>query len=1141
MAMEEHTGNIASQQIADLRESKHITFLISILTICFAFCNVHAQQDINGWFWLNGQPQGNTVNWVKIVDAANIFAVANRGVFMKSIDGGDTWSVNNQVGSPDNSSTGGGSTRDLNSGWFFNANTGIVVGQSLNTTPGYVSRTTNGGNNWTYIQYNDSGGTVNGIYFLNSNTGFIAGGARARVHKTTDAGITWSDISNGLPPANSYFAVTAIDANKIFLAFTNRSYYFTTNGGTSWTLDTMTTAGSAGATITDMLFKDANTGYAIGNLNYFAYTTNGGINWTQSNSSSIRGQRDLEYESGVVYTAGDYNYIYKSSNNGVTWDSIEFYDNTNINQPSPNTIIYGLDVNGNDLAVVGANGAVTISDDGGTTWNNRNYSVNPNTTLYSSMYVASPTGNIWVGPSGGGNLLFTTNGGTNWSTQTTNHTTSIFAIDFVNTISGFICGGSIGAGIGEFSKTTNGGLNWSLVSLSSPLSTSQLNSLDFTDANTGWITGGSNGFSPALIYKTTNGGTSWTSQSLPGSPNGLGVSVQLINSNTGYLKTSNTANQLYYTSNGGSNWILNTSAIATTINHDNMFVLTKDIIFLHGSGVGSTKKIVKSVDGGSNWADITGDMLNSVTIFRSKWLNLKHGVVCGTNGYTAETTNGGLSWIGSNPGFSTTVDLALTSSYWFTISDRNSAYQIGRKPSGSASGDSVEVKAIYTLGKVPVSWGCGDSLGIRLVKHFPSTKWTDVVITIENIGGGVKQTNTIRFNNTLPFDTLFYYPLPCYSTTKTDRVIVNALTGEYEPTTSDGIDTIAAMKEYCRYTTTDAYNHADPCLVDSAGMGLSGNTGNIVAGFTNYYSQPFPIHAVDQYFFNPGGGGNQPYKVVIYSDNGSGKPGSLLYISSALMTPAGINTTQLVTHNISPPISIPANSRFYVGYRQTSTTSLGVSYQNESPIRKKAFLFSSPDTSNSWTDFSDSSYKFRLNISPRTKSATKIKLCIEGFFNNLNMSISDTARAYLRNSTFPYAKVDSAIAVVDEDSLAGIFNMISAPAGSYYIQISHRNTIETWSASPVSFPASSYDFTTSASQAYGSNMVLKGSKWCIYSGDVNKDGTVDGSDGSLIDNDAFNFISGYVNADLNGDYFVDGSDASVCDNNAFNFVGVISP
>ena len=83
---------------------------LSIIFLLSAVCNYsYSQQDVNGWFWINGQPTGNTLRWVKIVDAANIYAVGDFGTFMKSTDGGDTWSVNSQVGSPDNSSTGGGS------------------------------------------------------------------------------------------------------------------------------------------------------------------------------------------------------------------------------------------------------------------------------------------------------------------------------------------------------------------------------------------------------------------------------------------------------------------------------------------------------------------------------------------------------------------------------------------------------------------------------------------------------------------------------------------------------------------------------------------------------------------------------------------------------------------------------------------------------------------------------------------------------------------------------------------------------------------------------------------------------------------------------------------------------------------------
>lgn len=66
-------------------------------------------------------------------------------------------------------------------------------------------------------------------------------------------------------------------------------------------------------------------------------------------------------------------------------------------------------------------------------------------------------------------------------------------------------------------------------------------------------------------------------------------------------------------------------------------------------------------------------------------------------------------------------------------------------------------------------------------------------------------------------------------------------------------------------------------------------------------------------------------------------------------------------------------------------------------------------------------------------------------------------------------------------------------------------------------------------------------RYAIYSGDVNQDGIIDGSDASIVDNAAFNYLTGYVVSDTNGDGIVDGSDSSIIDNNAYNFVSVIKP
>ena len=79
------------------------------------------------------------------------------------------------------------------------------------------------------------------------------------------------------------------------------------------------------------------------------------------------------------------------------------------------------------------------------------------------------------------------------------------------------------------------------------------------------------------------------------------------------------------------------------------------------------------------------------------------------------------------------------------------------------------------------------------------------------------------------------------------------------------------------------------------------------------------------------------------------------------------------------------------------------------------------------------------------------------------------------------------------------------------------------------------------SQAYGSNLIMIGGIASIYQGDVNQDGIIDLSDISFVEDDANNFVFGYVITDLNGDFVVDLSDLLIADNNSFNFVGVVRP
>jgi len=189
--------------------------------------------------------------------------------------------------------------------------------------------------------------------------------------------------------------------------------------------------------------------------------------------------------------------------------------------------------------------------------------------------------------------------------------------------------------------------------------------------------------------------------------------------------------------------------------------------------------------------------------------------------------------------------------------------------------------------------------------------------------------------------------------------------------------------------------------------------------------------------------------------------------------------------------------------------------------------------------------QFYYSVLKYSQSKTlNLKVLIEGLYDPvLNRIVNDTARVYLRNISSPYYLVDSAKAELDSAG-TGKFHFSNAFSSvAYYIVIKHRNGIETWSATGNTFTSGNlnYDFTTSSSQAYGNNQILKGTKYCIYNGDVNQDGIIDGSDVSMTDNDAFNFLSGYLNTDLNGDNIIDASDLVVVDNNSFNFVMKITP
>ena len=156
----------------------------------------------------------------------------------------------------------------------------------------------------------------------------------------------------------------------------------------------------------------------------------------------------------------------------------------------------------------------------------------------------------------------------------------------------------------------------------------------------------------------------------------------------------------------------------------------------------------------------------------------------------------------------------------------------------------------------------------------------------------------------------------------------------------------------------------------------------------------------------------------------------------------------------------------------------------------------------------------------------KLKVYLEGFWNG-SIQIPDSAMIYLANPVSPFAYVDTAKVIITSTGTVSL-NFSKVPNGNYYIVINHRNHFETWSATHQLFFTNSvvnYDFTTSATQAYGSNMKQIGSIWVLFGGDPNRDGFIDAFDVPILLGQ-FGML-GYLNADFNGDESVDASDIPI--------------
>ncbi|MDQ3022600.1 MAG: hypothetical protein M3R36_18855 [Bacteroidota bacterium] len=455
--------------------------------------------------------------------------------------------------------------------------------------------------------------------------------------------------------------------------------------------------------------------------------------------------------------------------------------------------------------------------------------------------------------------------------------------------------------------------------------------------------------------------------------------------------------------------------------------------------------------------------------------------------------------------------------------------------------DVVKIGPVYSMGVMGILPN-PDSNFIRVVVNHQRNFLDTMIVTtkVKKINDGlIKHIFTDTIINDIKGSIIITNNYLSDNEPGNDSIIVNAVTPGEEIVLNNKIS-------YLNKTTVNSWNHYIPSIPPNGGVGLSVGTGDYVARF--HTTDTLTLCAFDLSFINETGYGWNPYKIVLFKANGpAGLPGTLLHTSPQRYTPeafSGVRT--MSTYFPSSPIKIDPGY-YYAGYSQTDQRNLRVSYQIETPIRTGEFYYRTPHITGSWLEFEWIS-PYRFDIAPRTYLPLNIKLYLEGFYDGDKM-VPDTVKIIVRSQISPYAGRDSAKAVLDSSG-NGMFNFINLNSDScYYFEIRHRNHIRTFSHNScerLNGAPAFFDLSSSITNAYGNNLIyiqgqFSAGGFAIYGGDVNQDGIVDLSDGSFVDNDSYNFVTGYVTTDLNGDNFVDLSDYTFADNNAYNFVSVIEP
>lgn len=198
------------------------------------------------------------------------------------------------------------------------------------------------------------------------------------------------------------------------------------------------------------------------------------------------------------------------------------------------------------------------------------------------------------------------------------------------------------------------------------------------------------------------------------------------------------------------------------------------------------------------------------------------------------------------------------------------------------------------------------------------------------------------------------------------------------------------------------------------------------------------------------------------------------------VTLSQVGLTGLDINNPMAKLLPPSGAAQWSNYSFTSSTKLSAN-ANITPVNYKG-AFGSTDWTAGWASFDPINNDYtNSTYVPVANAVLSVKAFVEGTYNaNSGKQVPDSVTIKLYTTTAPFELVQTYTTVLDSNGIGNVKVPSSELGKSFYIALSGRNSIETWSAKPIAIrntfatPATDICFSCGSTNVYGENVKTTG-------------------------------------------------------------------